>query len=710
MREVGEVEDVKGSTPRWSLLLWVQLAAVVGVLEHWERKSPAGGWQRAPGARTRYFDEALQRLVAWHSGERADAESGLSHLAHAICCLLFLAWFDDQAVAPSSPEEAPAAPAARALPERPVPTAESSAVGRGDDVVGPPPRGFEYLDPEPRGVALSSILEKMSRTAVGLELEQWGEFFSWSKRFGADWRRALAECEDRGWLSLLCGALYAGRHLKHEVLVVTACACARSVLHLVPAGEDRPRLALEAAERWTRGEATVEEVRMALAGADAVWRDARARHAKLQATDSVVRASEAVVHATFAIGDTHPVRCLGMAAYSAEVARRRVGDDVRSEILAIVKTELVPAMVDGLASYASAMAPRGGSPAESAEEAAPAQETPPDAAAEAPAGSCPEPFSQEWAEELILKATPGAGAPEPAPEASADAMGTAWRVRLIELGKSKGHLTYGEIIEALPEDSSSDQIDEIVGTLGDEGIELVDAPLRAKVSPERAVEEPAAVEPPAGPPPVMRPRCRPTLRDLLDSFPRGLADGESEREIRLWVGPYLPDWKTAIEQCDRCDYLFWLGSRLLVCGALRRQDFVLAMCACVRVALACSREGADAPSRALEAAERWARGEVGLDVVKSAASAAAELAKQSLSTGSFYSLCWACADAADGCDSLFLDGGHAPATPALVAANVIEDCGVSPDMVSIVRRTFVPALVAAIDSYLNATYEGVPDA
>jgi len=61
--------------------------------------------------------------------------------------------------------------------------------------------------------------------------------------------------------------------------------------------------------------------------------------------------------------------------------------------------------------------------------------------------------------------------------------------QLIELGKSKGHLTYDEISEALPSDVfSSDQIDELMGILGDEDIEVVDSQIQMKVAPKRAAE------------------------------------------------------------------------------------------------------------------------------------------------------------------------------------------------------------------------------
>jgi hypothetical protein len=36
----------------------------------------------------------MRHLVAYQSGEEIDPESGKSHLAHAQCCLIFLAWVD----------------------------------------------------------------------------------------------------------------------------------------------------------------------------------------------------------------------------------------------------------------------------------------------------------------------------------------------------------------------------------------------------------------------------------------------------------------------------------------------------------------------------------------------------------------------------------------------------------------------------------------
>lgn len=79
---------------RFSLLPMDALRQVIAVLEYGAQKYSADNWQAVPDARKRYFDAAHRHLAAWFSGELLDSESGLSHLAHATCCLLFLLYFD----------------------------------------------------------------------------------------------------------------------------------------------------------------------------------------------------------------------------------------------------------------------------------------------------------------------------------------------------------------------------------------------------------------------------------------------------------------------------------------------------------------------------------------------------------------------------------------------------------------------------------------
>lgn len=83
--------------PRLSLLPWRAVQQIVAVLEFGAAKYGADNWQRVPEARQRYFDATMRHLLAWWDGERLDAESGLPHLAHAGCCILFLLWSDKDA-------------------------------------------------------------------------------------------------------------------------------------------------------------------------------------------------------------------------------------------------------------------------------------------------------------------------------------------------------------------------------------------------------------------------------------------------------------------------------------------------------------------------------------------------------------------------------------------------------------------------------------
>ena len=71
---------------------------------------------------------------------------------------------------------------------------------------------------------------------------------------------------------------------------------------------------------------------------------------------------------------------------------------------------------------------------------------------------------------------------------------------------------------------------------------------------------------------------------------------------------------------ERGDHMLWLAAR----AGVRRQDVVLAACACARLALPYVTPGETRPLRAIETAERWARGEPGatLDDVRTAAAAA----------------------------------------------------------------------------------------
>lgn len=80
--------------PRWSLLPWGPVSEIVKVMTFGAKKYSDNAWQNLPNYRDRYFSAMMRHITAWWGGEKFDKESGLNHLAHAGCCLLFLLWED----------------------------------------------------------------------------------------------------------------------------------------------------------------------------------------------------------------------------------------------------------------------------------------------------------------------------------------------------------------------------------------------------------------------------------------------------------------------------------------------------------------------------------------------------------------------------------------------------------------------------------------
>ena len=79
-----------GGKLEYGLLPPKALEATVEILTFGAQKYARDNWKHVDDAKRRYFD-ALQRHVwAWKQGEQLDPESGKHHLAHAMCCLMFL--------------------------------------------------------------------------------------------------------------------------------------------------------------------------------------------------------------------------------------------------------------------------------------------------------------------------------------------------------------------------------------------------------------------------------------------------------------------------------------------------------------------------------------------------------------------------------------------------------------------------------------------
>lgn len=65
------------------------LRAVAQVMAMGAKKYGDHNWRKG-SQWTRYASSALRHIFAWLAGEDNDPESGLSHLAHAVCNLLFI--------------------------------------------------------------------------------------------------------------------------------------------------------------------------------------------------------------------------------------------------------------------------------------------------------------------------------------------------------------------------------------------------------------------------------------------------------------------------------------------------------------------------------------------------------------------------------------------------------------------------------------------
>lgn len=89
---------------RPSLIPWESMLPVIRVMEHGARKYAPDGWRNVPEPRLRYWNAAMRHMLAWALGERTDPETGETHLAHAVCSLLFIISVEDgdaEAGAPS---------------------------------------------------------------------------------------------------------------------------------------------------------------------------------------------------------------------------------------------------------------------------------------------------------------------------------------------------------------------------------------------------------------------------------------------------------------------------------------------------------------------------------------------------------------------------------------------------------------------------------
>jgi hypothetical protein len=98
MNEIGKKYD--NQKPDYSLVPPYALDDVVKVLTYGANKYSANNWAILPNAKSRYFAASMRHLWAWLRGEKTDPETGISHLAHAACSIMFILELENKGLDP----------------------------------------------------------------------------------------------------------------------------------------------------------------------------------------------------------------------------------------------------------------------------------------------------------------------------------------------------------------------------------------------------------------------------------------------------------------------------------------------------------------------------------------------------------------------------------------------------------------------------------
>jgi len=170
--------------------------------------------------------------------------------------------------------------------------------------------------------------EKMTFREQLVEMDACAEAVEWvgDKTLAEAW----ATCERADWMLWLVSKIdgsYSPR------LRLAACACARTALKYVTPGDERPRLAIECAERYAIGEATQKELDAARDAARAAartsaWAAARAAAGAAAGTAAWAAAGAAARDAAWAVARDAAWTAAGDAAWAA--ARDAARDAARA--------------------------------------------------------------------------------------------------------------------------------------------------------------------------------------------------------------------------------------------------------------------------------------------------------------------------------------------------------------------------------------------
>ena len=89
------------------------------------------------------------------------------------------------------------------------------------------------------------------------------EAIEWASTQKGSFQKSWDKCPRGDWLLWLLGRSKSD----NNKIVLASCKISRTVLKYIPKGEKRPLVAIQTAEAWVRGEATLEEVKKASSAA-----------------------------------------------------------------------------------------------------------------------------------------------------------------------------------------------------------------------------------------------------------------------------------------------------------------------------------------------------------------------------------------------------------------------------------------------------------
>lgn len=93
-RRIGRKDDQEKL--RYDLIPMGMLRQLAAVMTVGAQKYEPNNWQRVEHARDRYYAAAMRHIEARRQGEILDPDDNLPHMSHAIACLAFIQWFDEQ--------------------------------------------------------------------------------------------------------------------------------------------------------------------------------------------------------------------------------------------------------------------------------------------------------------------------------------------------------------------------------------------------------------------------------------------------------------------------------------------------------------------------------------------------------------------------------------------------------------------------------------